>query len=335
MKIVATVALSPPHRKMLEQALPGVDITDRACRSDEDVHTLAAAGCDVMIGFRMPADLAQHAPGLRWVQLLSAGADHAMPWVRNNPDIPLTTSSGIHATPIAEYTIASMLAFSHRLHVSIRSQLRHEWRRRGGFMDSVDEVRGKTLGVIGYGSIGRETARLADALGMPVLALKRNPEDRRDPGWCPAGLGDSEGTIPRRYFGPDQCEAILAESDYISVTLPLTEATRKFIGCKEVAAMKPDSYIVNIGRGEVIDEAALVEALRGGQIGGAGLDVFEHEPLEASSPLWDLENVIITPHVSGANRGYMDKACELFIENFRRFDSGRPLLNRVDPVHGY
>lgn len=288
-----------------------------------------------MWGFRVPEDLAQHAPGLKWFQLLSAGADHAMPWLSKNKGVAMTNSSGVHATTISEYTIASMLAYAHRLHIMIRAQLRHEWQRRGGFMQTIEEVRGKTLGVIGYGSIGRETARLADALGMPVLALKRNPEERHDSGWCPKGLGDPEGRIPRKFFGADQCAAILSESDYVTVTLPLTSATRKFVGAKEIAAMKPGAYIVNIGRGEVIDEHALIDALKDGKIAGAGLDVFEHEPLEASSPLWDMENVIMTPHMSGANRGYMEKACELFAENLRRFSAGQELLNRIDPLHGY
>jgi len=287
-----------------------------------------------MLGFRVPDDVKERS-GLKWIQLLSAGADHVGSWISRNPQVPVTTSSGIHATPISEYTIASMLAYAHQLHIMIRAQLRHEWHRRRGFMDTIEELRGKTLGVIGYGSIGRETARLADALGMRVLALKRNPEDRRDLGWCPAGLGDPKGEIPQRYFGPDQCAGILAESDYVTVTLPLTPSTRKFVGTKEITAMKPGAYLVNIGRGEVIDEPALVEALRSGRIGGAGLDVFEHEPLEASSPLWDMENVILTPHMSGANRGYMEKACELFVENLRRFSAGEQLLNQVDPIHGY
>ena len=315
--------------------MPGIQVVERACRTNEDVYALVEGGCDVMLGFRVPDDLKQRVPTLKWIQLLSAGADHVGSWISKNADIPVTTSSGIHATPISEYTLASMLAYAHRLHTMIRAQLRHEWHRRGGFMDTIEELRGKTLGVIGYGSIGRETARLADAMGMRVLALKRKPIDRLDPGWCPEGLGDPEGTIPEKYFGPDSCEAILSESDYITVTLPLTSSTRKFIGAKEIAAMKPGAYIVNIGRGEVIDEAALIDALRAGRIGGAGLDVFEHEPLEASSPLWDMENVILTPHMSGANRGYMEKACELFVENLRRFTTGKELLNRVDPVHGY
>jgi phosphoglycerate dehydrogenase-like enzyme len=296
---------------------------------------LASGGCDVMLTFRVPNDIVTRARGLKWIQLLSAGADHVLGGPLKGAPISITTASGIHATPIAEYTIASMLAFAHRIHLAIRAQVRHEWMRSGAFMAGVDDIRGQTLGIVGYGSIGRETARLAAAFGMKVIALKRDPFDRVDAGWSPAGLGDPEGKIPARYFGPNEREAILRESDYVSVTLPLTEHTRKFIGEREFAAMKPGAYLVNIGRGEVIDESAMAAALKSGKVGGAGLDVFEHEPLEASSPLWDLENVILTPHISGANRGYMDKACELFAENLNRFSEQRPLLNLVDPALGY
>jgi phosphoglycerate dehydrogenase-like enzyme len=335
MKIISTVALQPAQRAAIQNAVPGSDLVDRQCRTAEEVGDLVAGGCDAMLTFRVPNDMASRAPGLKWIQLLSAGADHVLGGPLKGTSIPITTASGIHATPIAEYTIASMLAYAHRIHLAIRAQVRREWMRSGAFMAGVDEIRGQTLGIIGYGSIGRETARLAAAFGMKVLALKRDPFDRVDPGWSPAGLGDPEGKIPARYFGPNEREAILRESDYISVTLPLTNHTRKFIGVREFAAMKPSAYLVNIGRGEVIDETAMAAALTSEKIGGAGLDVFEHEPLEASSPLWDMENVILTPHISGANRGYMDKACELFAENLKRFAANRPLLNVVDPALGY
>ena len=337
MKIISTVALQPSHRATIAQAVPGVeiDLSDRQCRTVEQVSEFVATGCDVLLTFRVPNDLANRARGLKWIQLLSAGADHALGGQLEGSTIPITTASGIHATPIAEYTMASMLAYAHRIHLAIRAQVRREWMRSGAFMASVDEIRAQTLGIIGYGSIGRETARLAAAFGMNVLALKRNPADRIDHGWCPEGLGDPEGRIPARFFGPGEREAILRDSDYVSVTLPLTGHTRKFIGERELAAMKPGAYLVNVGRGEVIDERAMAAALNAGKIGGAGLDVFEHEPLEAGSPLWNLENVILTPHISGANRGYMDKACQLFAENLKRFAANRPLLNLVDPTLGY
>lgn len=332
-KIVSTTALTEGHRDLLRAAAPNAEITDRACRSSDDVRELVAAGCDVMLGFIMPSDLAQRAPNLKWVQLLSAGADHALA-VAKTGSFTLTTASGIHAVPISEYTLGSMLAFAHHFHRNLRAQLRHEWQRQG-FPGTIEEIRGKTFGVIGYGSIGRESARMAKALGMRVLALKRDPSNRRDDGWCPPGLGDPEGVIPEKFFGPEQREDIVRESDYLTVTLPLTEHTRKFIGAREIAAMRPGAYIVNIGRGEVIDEGALIEALKAGKIGGAGLDVFEKEPLPKESPIWDLENVILTPHMSGANRGYLDKACALFADNLRRFVAGQRLYNVVDRLLGY
>lgn len=335
MKIISTVALQPAHRAAISSTIANAEIVDRQCRTEEEINEIVGGETDVMLTFRVPDDVADRAPGLRWIQLLSAGADHALGPPLKAGKITFTTTSGIHATPIAEYTLASMLAYAHRFHLTIRAQSKHEWLKSGRFMATVDEIRGQTLGIIGYGSIGRETARLGQAFGMKVLALKRNPAERTDPGWCPAGLGDPAGTIPERFFGPAECEDILRESDYVSVTLPLTEQTRKFIGAHELSAMKPNAYLVNIGRGGVIDESAMAEALKAGRIGGAGLDVFEQEPLEASSPLWELENVILTPHMSGANRGYMDKACELFVENLKRFTSNRPLLNIVDPNLGY
>jgi phosphoglycerate dehydrogenase-like enzyme len=334
MKIVSTLALSDGQRGIVRAAAPRAELVDKQCRTPEEVDQLVKDGCDVMLTFRIPSNLATAARGLKWIQLLSAGADHALNGALSSSSIQLTTASGIHATSIGEYTIASMLAWSRRLHIVIRAQQRHEWARRA-VINSLDVMRGKTLGIVGYGSIGRETARLGAAFGMRVVALKRNPNERRDTGWCPPGLGDPEGRIPERWFGGDQCADMLRESDYISVTLPNTPHTVKFVGAKEIAAMKPGAYIVNIGRGAVIDENALTAALKAGKIGGAGLDVFEREPLPAESPLWDIEEVIISPHVSGDFRAYLDLACELFAENLRRFVSERPLLNLVDPKLGY
>jgi phosphoglycerate dehydrogenase-like enzyme len=336
MKIVSTVGLRPAQRTLLEAAAPGAEIVDRQCRTVEEMAELlgSATGCDVLFTFRVPPETMRMAPQLKWIQLLSAGADHALKG-QVGAGVALTTSSGIHAATMAEYSIASMLAFSHKLHLLIRAQMNREWRRSGDFMSMVDAMRGHTLGLIGYGSIGRETARLGRALGMRVIALKRNPASRRDEGWMPAGLGDSDGSIPERFYGPGERMEMLAECDYVTVTLPLTESTRGFIGERELAAMRPHAYLVNVGRGEVVDQDALVEALRAGRIGGAGLDVFEREPLEPESPLWAMENTILTPHMSGAFKGYVEACCELFADNLRRFVAGQPLLNQVDPALGY
>ena len=337
MKVLSTVGLTPAQHRMLEASLDPLDaLIDRRCRSQAEMIEAAQDGCEVLFSFRVPDELLRRAPSLKWIQLLSAGADHILKGLlAERRDIAVTTASGIHATPIAEYTIGSMLAFAHGLHLTMRAQVKREWRRNSQFMDIADSLRGKTLGVIGYGSIGRETARMGSALGMTVLALKRNPDDHVDTGWNPPGVGDPEGRIPARWFGPEEREALLSESDYITVTLPMTPHTNKFIGAREFAAMRPNAYIVNIGRGGVIDQNAMIEALKANRIAGAGLDVFEREPLESESELWDLENVILTPHMSGAYRDYNTGACTLFADNLKRYRAGQPLYNLVDRTLGY
>lgn len=336
MKILSTIGLTSEQRHLLELAAGDAEIVDRRCRSQAEMVEAAEGGCDVYFGFRVPDELMRRAPGLKWVQLLSAGADHILRGLLGErANVAVTTASGIHSTPIAEYTIGSMLAWAHGFHVTMRAQMRHEWKRNSQFMDSVDSMRGKTLGIIGYGSIGRETARIGQALGMTVLALKRNPNDHRDTGWNPPGVGDPDGVVPARWYGPEEREAVLRDSDFITVTLPMTPLTQSFIGAREIAVMRPHAYIVNVGRGEVIDQDALIEALREKRIGGAGLDVFAREPLEADSPLWDLENVILTPHMSGAFKDYNSACCELFAANLRRYRAGQPLHNFVDRALGY
>jgi phosphoglycerate dehydrogenase-like enzyme len=337
MKILSTVGLTPAQQRMLEASLDPLDaLIDRRCRSQAEMIEAAQDGCEVLFSFRVPDELLLRAPSLKWIQLLSAGADHILKGLlAERRDIAVTTASGIHATPIAEYTIGSMLAFAHGLHLTMRSQIKREWRRNSDFMGIADSLRGKTLGVIGYGSIGRETARIGSALGMTVLALKRNPDDHADTGWNPPGVGDPEGRIPARWFGPQEREALLSESDYITVTLPMTPHTSKFIGAREFTAMRPNAYIVNIGRGGVIDQNALIEALKANRIAGAGLDVFEREPLERESELWDLENVILTPHMSGAYKDYNTGACALFADNLKRYRTNQSLYNLVDRALGY
>ncbi len=336
MKILSTVGLKPEEINKLEQISGGAEVVDRRYRSQAEMIEAAAGGCDILFSFRAPDELIRRSPNLKWIQFLSAGADHIMKGeLAARTNVAITNASGIHSTPIAEYTIASMLAWSHGFHITMRAQMRREWKRNWDFMESVDSLRGNTLGVIGYGSIGRETARIGQALGMTILALKRNPHEHQDTGWNPPGIGDPEGKLPIAWYGPDGCIELLRASDFITVTLPATTETRRMIGRDEIAAMRPHAYIVNIGRGEVIDQAALSDALRDKRIGGAGLDVFEREPLEPESPLWDLENTILTPHMSGSFKGYNSACCELFAENLERFVSGKHLLNQVNRELGY
>jgi len=198
------------------------------------------------------------------------------------------------------------------------------------------EVRGATLGVIGYGSIGRELARIAvSAFGMTVLACKRNPAERTDRGYGRPGSGDREGRLPAAWFGPAELPRMLPRCDVVVLCAPLTTDTRRLIDRTAISAMKPTAYFINVGRGASVDEVALAEALAEKRIAGAGIDVFVEEPPTADHPFYALDNVIVSPHVSGFLPSYDDRCAELFAENLRRYLDREPLLNLVDRARGY
>lgn len=345
MKIVSAFALSREQRALILDAAPGSELYDPtnvagpdAARDlfNPEIIGPHLGDCDAMAAYTIPKDLVKRAPRLRWLHCMAAGLDYVLKTgLFDEADIILTNTSGASAAMIGEYILMSMLLYSHQHHISLRAQVRHEWTPISRFFSHADSLRGKTLGVIGYGAIGREAARLALAFGMEVMALKRDPQVRRDPRFSFPEVGDPEGRIPDRWFGPEQCAELMALSDFIAVTLPLTAETRNFVGARELAAARPGAYLVNVGRGEVIDQNALVQALTNGQLGGAGLDVMVPEPLPRDNPLWDMENVILTPHTAGPNKRYQDDCIRIFLENLRRFVSSRELINVVDVRRGY
>ncbi len=270
----------------------------------------------------------EQAPNLRWVHLFSAGADHVLGHPILKQEIILTTSSGVHAINIGEYVLSLMLAWSHRLPALLQNQRQAGWTEDRFRRFAPRELRGDTLGLVGYGSIGREVARLAQAFGMRVLALKRG-DDPVDHGYLIPGVGDPAGDIPERYYRPDELHAMLAECEYVVLAVPLTDATHHLIDAEALAALKPGAFLINVARGEVVDESALIRALDRGRLAGAGLDVFEQEPLPPDSPLWGMEDVILTPHIAGSTPRYHARAADLFAENLRRYLAGDPLLNRI------
>lgn len=276
----------------------------------------------------------EHAPRLRWVQLHTAGADHVATHPLFKTGVIFTTTSGLHAVNMAEYVLASILAWARHFRELFDCQRQAHWPGEERWTRfAARELRGATLGVVGYGSIGREVSRLACALGMHVLALKRHPQRREDTGF--SFVGDQPGCLPEAVYGPDQLLHMLPLCDYVVLAVPLNAETYHMIGERELRAMKPTAYLVNVARGAVVDEAALVRALQEGWIAGAGLDVFEREPLPADSPLWQMDNVLLTPHISGFTPQYEQRAVEIFTENLRRYLAGQPLLNVVDPALGY
>lgn len=293
---------------------------------------------DVLYAGAPPRDL-RRAPHLKWVQLHMAGVDGlAEHPLYAQSAIPLVTASGVHAATIAEYAITVLLALAHRVPRMVEWQARGTWppdeQRWPLFVPS--EVRGATLGVVGYGSIGRELARVAKAaFAMNVLACKRDPSQRTDAGYALPGTGDPEGLLPDAWLGPDGLPDLLARSDVVVLCAPLTVQTRRLIGARELALMKPSAYLINVGRGASVDETALAEALQARRIAGAGVDVFAQEPPPAGHPLYALDNVIVSPHVSGFLPSYDDKCIDLFAENLRRYLAGAPLLNLVDRARGY
>ena len=275
-----------------------------------------------------PRDLVVRAPKLRWWQQWYAGVD----WLMSHPevaelDFTLTNMSGLHAVPITEHIFAMLLAFGRDLPNVIRAQERKEWIPHE--REDVFELAGKTMVLIGVGGIGSHTAQVANALGMKVIAVRRHPDGN-------AGEKHHQQVAGiERTVGTGQLRSVLPEADFVVNTLPLTPETRGFIGEAELRAMKPTTYVVNVGRGKTIDEEALIRALEEGWIAGAGLDVFETEPLAPESPLWQMKNVLVSPHYAGQTDRYDERAVAIFLDNLERYLSGKTLRNVVDKRLGY
>lgn len=275
------------------------------------------------------------AQNLRWVQLHSAGSNHLMDKPVWESDIILTSASGIHAIQIGQYVIAQMLAWSNKIPTWVAHQKNGRWPKNRWNTFLPTELKGQTVGILGYGSIGREVARLCKAFNMKVLATKRDVKHPTDSGFIIHGTGDPNGDLPDRLYPPQAMKSMVALCDFVVVTLPMTAETDKIVDEAVLREMKENCYLINIGRGGVIDEKALAKALRKGWIAGAGLDVFTEEPLPDDSPFWQMENVILTPHISGFTPAYDARVTDLFAENLRRYLSGEPLLNVIDRERGY
>ena len=251
---------------------------------------------------------ARDATALRWLHTFSAGVDH--PWFQalRKQGIRLTTSSGAHAVPIAQTVVLYLLALSRGLPAWMDAQRRRAWERH-----PLVDLHGMRLGVVGLGPIGLEVARLGAALRMRVLGMRRQPR----------------GDEPCETWQLARLDELLAQVDALVLALPLSDELHHLLDARRLALMKRGALLVNIGRGALVDEAALVEALRAGALGGAGLDVFEVEPLPPESPLWSLPNVIVTPHNSGDTPGNLERASEIFLDNLARYLRAESLRNEV------
>jgi phosphoglycerate dehydrogenase-like enzyme len=328
-RIAITFKLSPGLVQQIEAVDPRIEVVEfpvavlrpDIASSDDDVARAKAALADVDIIFgpnTIDREFVEAAPKLKWFQVINAGVDRMAEQGLLGGAFVVTNVSGLAAVAIAEYVIGTMLMLCKGLHTSVRDQAAHKWNFR-----FTAELKGSTVGIAGMGAIGRETARRARAFGMRVVASRRSvaPGQRDD---------DCDLLVPY-----SELDTLLAESDYLVLCVPLTVETTGLIGAAELAKMKPTASIINIARGAVVDQPALIQALKDGTIAGAALDVTEPEPLPAESELWDLPNVIITPHISGAVQSYGTRATEIFLRNLRHFVAGEPLENVVDPQLAY
>ena len=338
-KVLCLYPFDAPTQTRLAAISPDLDLTFSGTDSQAGVDAIADPRVEGLLANFCPGDLTR-LPSLRWLGLVGAGVEHlkkADPWARG---ITVTNGSGLHATSIAEYVVSQMLFFSQQTAARERAQLESAW--PSAWTDTWlallgSSLRGKTITVVGYGSIGREIARLARAFGMHVLAVKADPTSTADRGYTPAGLGDPNGTIPERIVRTSELSQLFAESDFAVLALPLTPATERIVDAAAIAALPPRAVLINVARGRVLDEGALVDALRRGAIRGAALDVATVEPLPAESPLWGVPNLVLTPHVSAINdpKGWWNLVAGLMHENLARYAAQRELLNVVNGAAGY
>jgi len=263
-------------------------------------------------------------PRLRWVQSPAVGVGSLMFPELLASAVVITSARGIRARSIAEHVVGVTIALARRLPHAIRAQAAHHWAQDEleGASSGVRILDGARMGIVGLGAIGVEVARIAAPFGLRISAIRRRADHPR-----PEGVEE--------VWTPDRLLDLLAQSDVIVIAAPHTLETKRLIGRREVDAIKRGAFLINVARGKMIDDAAVVEALKDGRLGGAALDVFTAEPLEPESPYWDLPNVIITPHTSGSMQDYWTPLVALFSENLRRFESGRDLVNVVDKVAGY
>ncbi len=258
-------------------------------------------------------------PRLRWIHSRSAGLEQVLFPELIASNVILTNASGVFSPSLGEFALAAILYFAKDLRRMIRNQMAGVWEQF-----DVTMISGQTVGIVGYGSIGREVATRARALGMRVLAFRRN-----------ALKSAADGSLLDQVYGSGQLREMLPQCDYIVETLPLTQGTRGLIGQSEFDTMKRNAVIINLGRGPTIDEQAMIAALSGHKIRGAALDVFDHEPLPQGHPFYQMENVLLSPHCADHTPDWLDNSMRFFLEQLDRFTRGEPLLNVVDKTQGY
>jgi len=278
---------------------------------------------DIFVGYSLKPAQFVAAKKLRWLHSTAAGVDQLMYPELRGSDVVVTNAGGVHSVPMAEHILGLLIALARRFPSSFRHQMNSHWGQQEIWDDQLRprELQGQTLLFVGFGAIGRETAKRVRPLGMKIWAVTRT--------------GQGDPALADRYLPAAQLEEVLHQADYVILAAPVTPETHHLMNAARLGAMKPTAFLINVARGTLIDEAALIDTLRRRAIAGAALDVTEHEPLPANSPLWSLDNCLITPHTSSASEFLWDRQTELLLENLARWFAGRELINKVDLKRGY
>lgn len=333
--VLITVPFPDELIERLRTVSPQLHITVVPARSGEEIPEGALQEAEVLYTANALPD-PDRAPELRWIQFHFAGIDHVVdhPLLRSE-SVRVTTLSGAAISQMAEFALMAILGLGRRLPMMLEDKREKRWAEDRFDRYSPIELRDSTVGIVGYGSIGREVARLCRAFGAEVLAVKRDLMNLDQDHYSPEGLGDPQADLVQRIYPPQAIASMAELCDFLVITVPLTPETRGMIGASVLKTMKPEAFLIDISRGGVVDHGALIDALNNQGLAGAALDVYPVEPLPESSPLWEMANVIISPHVAGASPRYYEKAAELFATNLRRYLSEQPLLNVYDPERGY
>lgn len=316
-KMVITNSLDDYLIKQIKEIIPDWNII---VGKDRDIWQEHLQDAEIIAGWKKGIEevcLAPHSK-LKWLQTWSAGVDSLPLESLESKNITVTSANGVHAYPISETIFALMLSLTRKIHTYVKNQQVRKWHHSGMKL----EMHEKTVGIIGVGTIGKEAAKIAKAFGMKVLGIRHS--------------GKQSDVVDEMYT-TDQLDLVLPNCDYVVVTLPLTNQTNGLFTSIQFDLMKSSAFFINIGRGEIVIEKDLIAALQEGKIAGAGLDVFEQEPLSVDSPLWEMENVIITPHTSGSTEHYNQRVIEnILIPNLKNYISGnQPSVNLVDFTKGY
>ena len=278
----------------------------------------------------------EQAPNLKWIQFHLAGVDQQISApILGKPGLLATTLSGANAPQVAEHALALMLALGHHVHYMLHDQGRAVWSTQRSERYQARELLNATVGIVGYGSIGQRLARLVQPFHVRILASRRDLLAPASEDFEVNGQGDAKAELVHRMYPGKAIGTMISECDFVVVTVPLTDETRGMLGARQLSAFKPGALLVDVSRGGVVDHAALIQALEKRQLGGAALDVFPEEPLPADSPLWGMNNVIVSPHVAGLSPHYNARAFQLFKENLRRYVAGEKLFNTIDLARGY